>query len=540
MLAANAGFHHSHGHFSGSLPNLSMPPRFPQAYEAHSNLSSSNMLLGALSGLAPQSFHQTYQQSALGKSMQSSGWSMPNYPLALAVGCPQPPAPQCLGVSLQTVFGQAASGVPAAPLGVASGARSLVLAAATQDSQAAGTIPARRQGAGQSIVLQKSMLQTEEGNEASASSATLASLAKAPGMQQNTKSQADLLAGCSVPPEANDIKGQVLKLSMTQAGSKYLQRQLIKGHPFVINLILEEIEEDIVRLMCDAYGNYLCSQAFQTCSIQQRKRLLERLSPRVAEVACDKRGTHALQALIGILSTPDEQKILTRSMKDHVIELCIDANGTHVVQRLLFCFSLPLNEFIYKSVIDRILDVAHHPYGLCVLKKCISHAEPLGNSKDILLQKLAENALDLVQSPYGNYAIQHALDEWGGPACTMLLQSLEGRVMQLSIQKFSSNVVEKMLCLAPVDLRRRFIDELIQSDNMSVLVSSNYGHYVVKRALQLAEPRQVRDLIDTINSNLEQLQNRRLRAKWEKVMSIGSDRLGDSRIIQSHPLTGVR
>lgn len=346
---------------------------------------------------------------------------------------------------------------------------------------------------------------------------------------QSRKHVVDLQAVGPLPEEVNEIRGQVIQLSKTQAGSKYLQRQLLKGQSVVVDLILEEIEQDIVQLMCDAYGNYLCSQAFQACSIQQRKRLLEKLSPKVAATACDKRGTHALQALIGLLTTPDEQDILARAISLHVIELCMDANGTHVIQRLLFCFTTPFNDFIYKAVVDHMLEVAHHPHGLCVLKKCISQAKTLGRHQAMLVEKLAEHALDLVQSPYGNYAIQHALEEWGGPPCTKVLQSLEGRMMQLSIQKFSSNVVDKIFCVAPPELRYRFIDELIHSDKMSVLVNSNYGHYVVKRALQLAEPPQVQALLDTISTNLAQLPNRRLRAKWEKVMSAGSERLGDNR-----------
>merc|ERR1719261_1529959 len=103
----------------------------------------------------------------------------------------------------------------------------------------------------------------------------------------------------------------------------------------------------------------------------------------------------------------------------------------------------------------------------------------------------------------------------------MIFKSLEGRIMQLSIQKFSSNVVEKIFIQAPPELRRNFIDELIESDKMSVLVSSNYGHYVVKRALQLAEPGQVRALQEAIRGNLPSIPNRRLRSKREKVMVTG-------------------
>lgn len=127
--------------------------------------------------------------------------------------------------------------------------------------------------------------------------------------------------------------------------------------------------------MCDAYGNYLCSIAFQACSVRQRRRMLDKLAPRVAAIACDKRGTHALQALIGLLSAPEEQEILMRAVKNHVIGLCMDPNGTHVVQRLLYCFVPPCTDAIYRLVVENLVNIAHHPYGLCVLKKCISQAK---------------------------------------------------------------------------------------------------------------------------------------------------------------------
>jgi len=249
--------------------------------------------------------------------------------------------------------------------------------------------------------------------------------------------------------------------------------------------------------------------------------MLEKLAPEVASIACDKRGTHALQALIGLLQLEEEQAQLMSSIKHHVIELCMDSNGTHVVQRLLYCFSPPVTEWIYVAVNDRMMEVAHHPYGLCVLKKCISQANR--PHQNMLLNQLTVHAIDLVQSPYGNYAIQHALEEWGGERCRSIFEKLEGRMMQLSIQKFSSNVVEKLFCSAPPEFRNRFIEELVQSEKMSVLVNSNYGHYVAKRALQLATPEQSRALLQAIRTILPSLPNRRLRVKWEKVMNGGDD-----------------
>ncbi|CAE7723361.1 unnamed protein product [Symbiodinium microadriaticum] len=277
----------------------------------------------------------------------------------------------------------------------------------------------------------------------------------------------------ALPAEAAELLGQVGQLSRSQAGSKYLQRQLQKGPGAIMDVILAEVEDEIAGMMCDSYGNYLCSAAFQACSPRQRKRILEKLSPQVGAIACDKRGTHALQALIGLLQLEEEQQLLMNAIKSRVIELSMDPNGTHVVQRLLCCFLPSVTEWIYIAINDRMIEVAHHPYGLCVLKKCISQAKPASKHQDMLLKQLARHAMDLVQSPYGNYAIQHALEEWGGNCCQPILHKLEGRMMQLSIQKFSSNVVEKLFCSAPADFRDRFIAELVESEKMSVLVNSD-------------------------------------------------------------------
>ena len=123
--------------------------------------------------------------------------------------------------------------------------------------------------------------------------------------------------------------------------------------------------------------------------------------------------------------------------------------------------------------------------------------------------------------------IQHALEEWGGRRCQAILQKMEGRVMQLSIQKFSSNVVEKLFSLAPADFRKRFIGELVASEKMSTLVNSTYGHYVVRRALQMATPEQSEALIKAVRANLEMLPSKRLWVKWENVISGQADWEGE-------------
>lgn len=336
--------------------------------------------------------------------------------------------------------------------------------------------------------------------------------------------------------EGQFTKEQVVQMSKTQAGSKLLQRKLLKGHPTVIKEILEGIEMELPEIMCNMYGNYLCSASFQACSVAQRLRMLEIMSKNLHTVATDKWGTHALQALISLLCTPEEQDLLMPSLRDHFVELSCDPNGAHVVQRALISFGTPCPELLLQEVVRCLRVVAHSPSGLCVLKKCISQSR-CGSSQQLLLKELVSHALDLVQSPFGNYAIQHALEEWGGEACRPIVRALQGRLVQLSIQKFSSNVVEHTLMHAPADVREQLIEELACPDQARLLMSSVYGHYVAFRLLQAVPPERRIALERLLSAGLVGSRSQRLREKWENVLS-GKDKLQCEEPTQELPSSG--
>ena len=160
-----------------------------------------------------------------------------------------------------------------------------------------------------------------------------------------------------------------------------------------------------------------------------------------------------------------------------------------VVQRILICFSSDATDLVFNPIIRNLPKIAQNPYGLCVVKKCISQANRSAHFEG-LLKCLTHHCLDLMQSPYGNYAVQHALECWGGVACREIVRQVLGRTLQLSIQKFSSNVVEKCIEYADEEFRLKLIDELMECEKMSVLISSNYGNYVVMKALEMAAPHQ--------------------------------------------------
>lgn len=65
-----------------------------------------------------------------------------------------------------------------------------------------------------------------------------------------------------------------------------------------------------------------------------------------------------------------------------------------------------------------------------------------------------------------------------------ILEQLEGNFGDLSMQKYSSNVVEKCLKYAGEERRTRIIRELVSNAHLDQVMLDPYGNYVIQAALQ--------------------------------------------------------
>jgi len=65
-----------------------------------------------------------------------------------------------------------------------------------------------------------------------------------------------------------------------------------------------------------------------------------------------------------------------------------------------------------------------------------------------------------------------------------------GNVCALSVQKFSSNVIEKCIRVAEHNTRKALIEELLNRSRLEKLLRDSFGNYCVQTALDYAEPGQ--------------------------------------------------
>lgn len=128
-----------------------------------------------------------------------------------------------------------------------------------------------------------------------------------------------------------DHVGSIVEFAKTYSGSRVLQKFFPRANQQEIDIVIQEIEENIHDLMLDPYANYMFQTLAQSCSGDQRFKLLQKIAPNMITIAKDKKGTHSLQAIVSLISRECEDELIKETLDGHVLELSTDNQGTHLI-----------------------------------------------------------------------------------------------------------------------------------------------------------------------------------------------------------------
>ncbi|KAG8717108.1 hypothetical protein FRC08_008186 [Ceratobasidium sp. 394] len=324
-----------------------------------------------------------------------------------------------------------------------------------------------------------------------------------------------------------DLVGEIPALCKDQHGCRYLQKKLEEGVPEHRDIIFHETFSLFAELMTDPFGNYLCQKLLEYSTDEQRNMICESVAHDLVGISLNMHGTRAVQKMIDFLSTqrqanPSSYDVQIHSiimaLSMHVVTLIKDLNGNHVVQKCLNRLIPEDNQFIYNAVAAHCVEVATHRHGCCVLQRCIDHASD--SQRIQLVTEITFNALTLVQDPYGNYVVQYILDLNDNRFSDAVIRQFVGNVCALSVQKFSSNVIEKCIRVAEHNTRKMLIEELLNRNRLEKLLRDSFGNYCVQTALDYAEPTQRMLLVEGIRPILPLIRNtpygKRIQSKLQR------------------------
>jgi pumilio RNA-binding family len=98
---------------------------------------------------------------------------------------------------------------------------------------------------------------------------------------------------------------------------------------------------------------------------------------------------------------------------------------------------------VFEAAQENVVELATHRHGCCVLQRCIDAATD--TQRQSIVDCIVNASVVLIQDAFGNYVVQYVLDLNNNEVNARLAYIFIERIVELSKQKFSSNVIEKCL-----------------------------------------------------------------------------------------------
>ena len=94
---------------------------------------------------------------------------------------------------------------------------------------------------------------------------------------------------------------------------------------------------------------------------------------------------------------------------------------------------------------------------MIVIKKLMDRYKDDNIKIKIIFKNLMKDLNKMIQNRFGNYLIQHALDNYDFKIITPMLDSILRNVVNFSVKKISSNVIEKCFTVSTPAYKKKFI-----------------------------------------------------------------------------------
>ena len=325
----------------------------------------------------------------------------------------------------------------------------------------------------------------------------------------------------------NNIKQQLCHLIKTQTGSKILQNYLKNTPPQIIHLLYNEINTKLNILLLDPYANYFCLKLFCFLNENDRISFLSLIVKNISIFSTNKIATYPIQYIVTHLNSKIEMQIIIHQINKNLMKLALDIYGTHVIEKILISFDKELCNEIFNFITDNFIFLSNHVNGLCLVKKILIiqyQNNSYSNLKEIIINKCSE----LIENPYGNYALQIVIDNWNNNDLFDIFKQFFGHLTELSSMKYASNVIERFIEKNEEFLNEYILEICVKKNTIGTLIKNSFGNYVIQTALKHSKGKFKIILINSIENNINFLNDKKLIHKWKNIIS--SNLIDDNKI----------
>jgi pumilio RNA-binding family len=224
---------------------------------------------------------------------------------------------------------------------------------------------------------------------------------------------------------------------------------------------------------------------------------------------------------------PPGHAVLVAELQSHVEKLVHDQNGNHVIQRCIQTVR-PLDtiRFILEPFKNSVPALSRHPFGCRVVQRILENfmpfpsrdpntgaATPGDSDGQWVLEEVMQSIEKLIEDQYGNYVVQHVLENGLLSHKTVVANVVRANLVRLCRHKFGSNIVELVMKHMPSPFVEGLIELMLAVEGdegqpqgvvggvaaangratvpLERMTTDSYANYVVQRVIRMATPQQL-------------------------------------------------
>ena len=280
---------------------------------------------------------------------------------------------------------------------------------------------------------------------------------------------------------------------------KILEKSDNKYRILLVNLLRRQ---GLSKIMTNTYGNYFFQQLIKKNEKSFISLILSYIKEDLIYISKDFQGTFCLQALLDEVSSFEDEQTILNIIKNYEIEMAFDKNATHVLQKIILLFPdnhrMYLNEIILNNFISLSLD----SNGICLIK-IFMKTNSLISNKERINEKVINNFVILAESPFGNYGVQYLMEIWNEDDLKDVKNKILENIYELSLQQFSSNVIEKAIETFSQKNREEILRKLCFEEKFIVsLINNKFGKFVLNKAIKFMRLDMINELESKINNDI--------------------------------------
>ena len=322
-----------------------------------------------------------------------------------------------------------------------------------------------------------------------------------------------------------------------QKGSKFIQKKIDEKSSEFLNKLYEQIKNNLFDIMTDQYGNYVIQKLVDNCEKKLISKMLKKLSlntnsKTLYEISINNYGTRPLQKMLENLSsnmTQQDINIILNFAKGNVQNLIKDINGNRVIQSIIQNIkNKEVLKPIYKEMNENIIEINKTKSGCCVFAKVLLNITE--NDLNPMVDIIVNDINKLVNDEFGNISLKRIIKLNNENYNDKIFHCLKDDIIQLSCQKFSSNVIEACIDNS-TSLKKKTIEKIIDNENnINDLILDQFGNYIIQNALQNAEQKEFDIIIRHIKENEKKLkQTQQGKIIYDKLMKNYKQYLFDNK-----------